>query len=285
MPKIEPVPTTRRRGAVTPLPTIQTKLDDEPPPPQMDTLAPPPSAFLSRSNPLSPSLLSAPLSNASYGSGYSSTSNYSNITAAVGALSASFDLPPHESTHAPVSATPLRTPHSATVPSRTRTPISGAPPRVRTPVSGAPPREGMRSPLSARPHTPLSARPHTPLSARPHTPVSAAPGLGARTPLSGLPRTPASGLPPATPLSASVPPSERRPRSPQLRPDRDQELEHEGEHEGDGEEDWILKREKSLRAMRGGANPAPPSRSTNRPGSSSGIRPPPVAVPVREGMI
>ncbi|KAK0500855.1 exo84 subunit/exocyst complex component [Armillaria luteobubalina] len=33
------------------------------------------------------------------------------------------------------------------------------------------------------------------------------------------------------------------------------------------------------------ASPAPPPRSTNRPGSSAGHRPPPVAVPPREGMI
>jgi exocyst complex component 8 len=282
MPQIEPVPAARRRGVPTQLPTIQTRLDDEPPPlPQMDSLAPPPSAFSMRSNPLSPSHLSpfhltAPLSNTLPSSGYSSTSNYSNITAAVGAHSShsvSFDLPPREGTRTPVSARP-HTPHSAAPPSRTRTPVSGAPPRARTPISAAPPREGTR----------------TPLSARPHTPVSAAPGAGARTPLSGLPRSPASGLPPF-PLSA--PSSERRPRSPPVRREREREREREGEQKGEREgegvgemgEDWLLKREKSLRAMRGGggASPAPPPRSTNRPGSMT--RPPPAAVPLREGMI
>lgn len=267
MPKIEPVPASRRRG-VPPQPTIQTEPDHEPPPPQMDTLAPPPSAFSMRSNPLSPSLLTAPLSNASGASGYSSMSNYSSISAAVGTPSApfvSFNLPPRENNHSPVPGSPLPTPHSAALPSRSRTPVSGAPPRARTPFSAAPPREGAR----------------TPISARPHTPVSAVPGLGPGT------RTPVSGIRPVTPLSAPGPLSERRPRTPPVRrePERDREGEQEREKVGETGEGWLLERQKSLRMMRSGPSPAPPPRSTNRPGSSAGPRPPPVAIPPREGMI
>jgi hypothetical protein len=85
-----------------------------------------------------------------------------------------------------------------------------------------------------------------------------------------------------TPLSASVAGSERRPRSPQVR--RDWENEREGEREDGG--DWLSERDKvrELRGMRIGTSPAPPPRSVRRPGSSSG-RPPPVAIPPREGMI
>jgi hypothetical protein len=69
----------------------------------------------------------------------------------------------------------------------------------------------------------------------------------------------------------------------------EREREREGEREGGGEmgEDWALDRERDRvsRSMRSGASPAPPPRSTNRPGSTVGSRPPPVAIPPREGMI
>ena len=249
----------------------------------MDSLAPPPSAFSMRSNPLSPSLLSAPLSNASVGSGYSSMSNYSNLSAVPSGLSNSFDMLPRENTR-----TPVRTPHSPSVPNRIRTPVSGAPSRSRTPISAAPPREGARTPISARPRTPVSGAQG----------LGAAAGGGSRTPLSGVPRTPASGIPSPTgmPLSAPGPPS------PSVRWERERERElerertmndREGEREEDREaseamgESWSLDWERggTLRSMRGRASPAPPPRSTNRPGSSAGLRPPPVAIPPREGMI
>ena len=129
----------------------------------------------------------------------------------------------------------------------------------------------------------------------------AAAGGGSRTPLSAAPRTPASGLPQFTPLSASGPSSERRPKSPPVRWEREREREREREmetvngREGErGEEGGEMgesrsldrERERALRSMRDRASPAPPPRSTNRPGSSAGpLRPSPVAIPPREGMI
>ncbi|RDB19331.1 Exocyst complex component EXO84 [Hypsizygus marmoreus] len=252
MPKIEPVPASRRRGA----PPSTTNLP--PPTLQVDSLAPPPSATSIRS-PSSPSnhnntpLLSAPPL-----SGYSTASNYSNAThnPYPSAMSVSFNVPPPSSsrdrdrdgTRTPISAAPprSRTPASA-APPRARTPISAAPPRVRTPVSAAPPR--VRTPVSAAP-----PRARTPASAAP--PPMSAPAYGERGDM---------------PLVSPVP---RRTRG--------------GERERGGGE-WERERERERerdeeRAAR--SSPAPPPRSMNRPGSTAGQRlPPPVAVPQREGMI
>ncbi|KAG6907950.1 hypothetical protein DXG01_006808 [Tephrocybe rancida] len=173
--KIEPVPASRRRTPAPP--SAQTP---DPPTLQIDSLAPPLSAASKRSG-VSPGGNSPLLSAAS---GYSSTSNYSSLTAGLhtpnaSALSATF------SRDAP------RTPSSA-APPRSRTPVSAAPPRARTPISAAPPRT--RTPVSAVPPRSAAAlrTPSVP-------PLSAPPIQGDMPLVSPIPRRPRS-----PPMSASI---------------------------------------------------------------------------------
>ncbi|KAG6841742.1 hypothetical protein C0991_007628 [Blastosporella zonata] len=210
--KIEPVPASRRK---TPAPP-STQTTPNPPSLKIDSLAPPSSAVSKRSGVVSPGGNSPLLSAAS---GYSTTSNYSTLTAGV------YNIPN-------ASASSATFDRDALPPPRSRTPVSAAPPRARTPVSAAPPRA--------------------------RTPVSAAP------PRSGVPRTP--GVPPqsAPPNQGDIPlvsPTPRRPRTPPASASI-------RARNGNGDDEWASAsdRERPPRAAK--SSPAPPPRSTNRPGST-----------------
>ncbi|KAK0466198.1 exo84 subunit/exocyst complex component [Desarmillaria tabescens] len=139
----------------------------------------------------------------------------------------------------------------------TPTALSSAPPSGYSSASfyTPTPATGMFPPSQTQmPPVPALRRARTPLS-------SAMPTYGTSTP-------PLSAPVPPVPLASPLP---RRTRSPPpsaspLRPGTSNSI-----------------RDRPPRSAK--ASPAPPPRSTNRPGSSAGHRPPPVAVPSREGMI
>ncbi|KAG5635916.1 hypothetical protein H0H81_009678 [Sphagnurus paluster] len=199
-----------------------------------------------------PAALRSGISPGSSSSLPSASSNHSTNSAYSIATAALYNTPNTSTIPASFNPTPRdasRTPASA-VPPRSRTPSSAAPPRSRTPVSAAPPRS--------------------------RTPVSAAPPRSARTPaLSPIPPGSSSPAQQDTPVASPLP---RRARSPPPSgsPFRPRERD---------EAQWSSSdRERPPRDAR--SSPAPPPRSSNRPGSISQTqRPPPVAVPQREGMI
>ncbi|KAG7452025.1 uncharacterized protein BT62DRAFT_1071208 [Guyanagaster necrorhizus] len=163
------------------------------------------------------------------------------------------------------SASSARTQSSSSTSSGATTTAASATP---TALSSAPP-SGYSS---ASFYTPT---PTTGVFLSSQTQMSSIPALPrARTPLSSTIPAYGSNTPPLSAPVLPVPfasPLPRRTRSPPpsaspLRPGTSSST-----------------RERPPRSAK--ASPAPPPRSTNRPGSSTGHRPPPVAVPSREGMI
>ncbi|GLB43605.1 putative nuclear mrna splicing [Lyophyllum shimeji] len=142
LPKIEPVPASRRR---TPAPPSEQASRD-PPTLKIDSLAPPPSAASLRSA-LSPGG-NSPLLSAT--SAYSANSNYSNATAAIRSAARTPVSAAHPTALTPGSPGP-----------RARTPSSAAPPRSRTPVSAAPPRSATALRPPASPAVPPLSAPAT----------------------------------------------------------------------------------------------------------------------------
>lgn len=277
IPTIEPAPPSRIRPRALPdqpSSSSSAKPNARPPALDIDSLAPPPSTAPMRSSlangrhyQASAPLLSAPAS------GYSSASHYSGVSPSgpEGGPFGTSDfnnlaVPNRERVRTPVSASggggiaPLRTPHSAAIPSslRPRTPGSAAPPsRARTPISAAPPSSRPRTPVSAAPPPP----PSSPSPFRPRTPASVAEGEsdrdGRHQATSPLPRRVRSPPPMTSPLRPGA--RER---------DRDHEKSMEEERDYD-------------QPMRAVKNPVLPPRSVRRPGSREIVKP---ILPLREGM-
>ncbi|PBL00232.1 hypothetical protein ARMGADRAFT_916969 [Armillaria gallica] len=164
------------------------------------------------------------------------------------------------------SAGSVRTQSSSSTSSGATTTAAAA--ATPTALSSAPP-SGYSS---ASFYTPTPATGMFPPSQTQMPPMPALPNI--RTPLSSTIPTYGSNTPPLSAPVLPVPlasPLPRRTRSP---PPSASPL-RSGTSSG--------MRDRPPRSAR--ASPAPPPRSTNRPGSSAGHRPPPVAVPPREGMI